>query len=572
MLQAHTSPSAPPPVSPSAKVVTPDGRTVPWEGFCTGPAVLSREELQDISHRLLGLGLSEVPAAAREELEPYGALRCEVPAVVIGAATSLKSCFEADVAHLAQGTSPDDFAAYNEARAVYLAGPGDLVVGRTEPWRQAVAQADVDAVEVPGLEFYYLTHALLTQATAYETAGPSAGLRRVVSRLREAPHSVVRLFALDLEAQVLLVWLRRTAGLDRLRVDANGPEIGRRWNHKTTLYPTVGEAEGMSGTGPRTDPHELLAEEFRLTPFHHEFGIALPRVPGYSISRSGASAAEVAARVAGAARLLRERYGLPLGCFKPATGLTGSRIRTGVVLDDEEALGALARQAMETEEDYVLEAHTDYLRHAVRGYEFILAPSTHIVAGRLADGATIQITCGSVWEGSVYIDESSCRNLGVTVEQFRFVREGMRSLLEAFEGGGRSLGFVKGGVDFAIARIGGRFGERPVVGMQDLNLSSNGAEYVRAFLREAREVRGAGVHAATKVIRPTGGTDLPRLKAAVAAAGAGEYSRAITSVPSRWGLVAVASREPQEAAEAVLALEERLHAEGLVRSALRRAG
>ncbi|MFD7668387.1 hypothetical protein [Streptomyces sp. NPDC059788] len=571
-MQAHTSPAAPPSAGASAKAVTPDGRTVPWEGFCTGPAVLSREELAEISRRLLGLGLSEVPAAAAGELEPYGALRGEVPAVVIGAATSLKSCFEADVAHVVQGTSPDDFAAYNEARAVYLAAPGDLVVGRTGPWRQAVAEADVEAVEVPGLEFYYLTHALLTQATAYATSGPSAGLRRVVSRLREAPHTVVRLFALDLEAQLLLVWLRRTAGLDRLRVDANGPEIGRRWNHKTTLYPTVAEAEGMPDGDPGADPGELLAAESRLTPFHREFGIALPRVPGYSISRSGASPAEVAARVAGAARLLRERYGLPQGCFKPATGLTGSRIRTGVPLDDDQALEALARQAMETEEDYVLEAHTDYLRHAVDGYEFILAPSTHVVAGRLADGATLQITRGSVWEGSVYIDEESCRNLGVTAEQFRFVREGMRSLLDAFEGNGRGLGFVKGGVDFAIARIGGRFGNRPVVGMQDLNLSSNGAEYVRAFLREAREVRGAGVHAATKVVRPTAGTDLPRLKAAVAEAGAGDHSRAITSVPSRWGLVAVASREPQEAAEAVLALEERLYAQGLVRTALRHRG
>jgi hypothetical protein len=571
-LQAHTSPSVPAPVSASASVVAPDGRTLPWEGFCTGPVVLSQDELQAVSHRLLGLDLSQVAAAARVELEPYGALRGELPAVVIGAATSLKKCYEADLAHVVAGTSPDDFAAYNEARAVYLAGPGDLVVGRTEPWRQSVAASEAEAVEVPGLEFYYLTHALLTQATRYVESGMLTGLNRIVSRLREAPHAVVRLFALDLEAQILLVWLRRTAGPSRLRVDANGPEIGRLWNHKTTLYPTVGEAEGLADGGRRADPYELLASESHLTPFHREFGVVLPRVPGYSISRAGADTAEVTARVSGAARLLRERYGLSLGCFKPATGLTGSRIRMAVRLDDDEALGALARQAMETEEDYVLEAHTDYLRHSIDGYDFILAPSAHVVAGRLADGATIQITRGSVWEGSVYIDEHTCRNLGVTVEHFRFVQEGMRDLLGAFEGNGRSLGFIKGGVDFAIARIGGRFGERPVVGMQDLNLSSNGAEYVRAFLREAREVRGASIHAATKVVRPTAGTDLRRLKAAVAAVDTGHYTRVITSVPSRWGLVAVACQEPQEAAEAVLALEERLYGDGLVSTVLRHRG
>ncbi|WP_326693688.1 hypothetical protein OG204_31205 [Streptomyces sp. NBC_01387] len=571
MLQAYTS-SVRTAADEPVPVVAPDGRTVPWEGFCTGPVVLSPDDLQAVSHRLLGLDLSQVPAAARAELEPYGALRGEQPAVVIGAATSLKKCFEADLAHVVEGTSPDDFASYNEARAVYLAGPGDLVVGRTEPWRQAVAASEAEGVEVPGLEFYYLTHALLTQAMTYAESGERTGLHRIVSRLREAPHTVVRLFALDLEAQILLVWLRRTAGPARLRVDANGPEIGRLWNHKTTLYPTVEEAEGLADGARRADPYELLAAESHLTPFHREFGVVLPRVPGYSISRAGAGLAEVTARVAGAARLLRERYGLPLGCFKPATGLTGSRIRTAVPLGDEEALGALARQAMETEEDYVLEAHTDYLRHPIDGYDFILAPSAHVVAGRLAEGATIQITRGSVWEGSVYIDEHSCRNVGISVEHFRFVREGMRELLGAFEGNGRSLGFVKGGVDFAIARIGGRFGERPVVGMQDLNLSSNGAEYVRAFLREAREVRGAGVHAATKVVRPTAGTDLRWLKAAVDAADTGHHTRVITSVPSRWGLIAVACQEPQEAAEAVLALEEHLYDEGLLRTVLRHRG
>ncbi|TSB21174.1 hypothetical protein [Streptomyces benahoarensis] len=555
------------------QTVTHADRPLAWEGFCTGPQVLSGAQLDALATRLLGLGLAGVEAAARTELVPYPAARGAVPAIVLGSATTLKKCYEADVAHLVEGTPPDDFATYNEARAVHLAAPGDLVVGRTEPWRQAVAGSAAEPVEVPELRHYYLTHALLTLAAQSPADAPAAPLARLLRQLRQAPGTIVRLFALDPEARVLLLWLKRTAGLERLRVDANGQEVAERWNRKTTLYPTVEEAAELPPPAAAADPYELLAAEARRTPFTREFGVLLPRLPGYSVTRAGADAAVMRRRVHGAARLLRERYGLPLGCFKPAEALTGSRIRTGVPLDDPAALDALARQAMETEEDYVLEAHTDYLRHSVEGYEFILAPSTHVVAGELAEGGTVQITRGSVWEGSVYVDEETCGRFGIDPEVFRGVRAGMAGLLGAFEGGGRSLGFVKGGVDFAIARIGGRFGDTPVVGMQDLNLSSNGAEYVRAFLAQAREAHGGDrrIYAATKVVRPVRGTDLRRLKAAAEEDAPGRWTRVLTSVSGRWGMVGVAGPCPRQAAEDILALEQRLHTAGLLRTSLRQA-
>ncbi|MCB5907501.1 hypothetical protein [Streptomyces pinistramenti] len=554
------------------QTVTHADRQLAWEGFCTGPLVLSHEELDALASQLLGLDLAGVEAAARKELVPHPVARGAAPAVLLGSATTLKKCYEADLAHIAQGRAPDDFATYNEARAVYLAAPGDLVVGRTEPWRQAVAGSTAEPVEVPELRYYYLTHALLTLAAQSPPDAPATPLARLLRQLRRAPHTVVRLFAIDPEARVLLLWLKRTAGLERLLVDANGQEVAERWNRKTTLYPTVEAAADLPGPAA-ADPYDTLAAEARLTPFTQEFGVLLPRLPGYSITRAGADPVSMTRRVRAAARLLRERYGLPLGCFKPAEALTGSRIRTAVPLDDPDALDALARQAMETEEDYVLEAHTDYLRHQVTGYEFILAPSTHVVAGRLAEGGTVQITRGSVWEGSVYIDEDTCGRFGISPDRFRTVREGMAGLLDACEGDGRSLGFVKGGVDFAIARVGGRFGAAPVVGMQDLNLSSNGAEYVRAFLGEARRALGGDrrVYAATKVVRPCPGIDLRRLKAAAEDDAPDRWTRVITSVPGCWGMVGVAGPCPRQAAEDVLALEQQLHAAGLLRNSLRHA-
>jgi len=553
------------------QTVVHQGRTLAWEGFCMGPGLLSHTELEGISRHLLGVGLAGAAEAAREELLPFGAPRGQAPAVVLGTASTLKGCFEADVAHLAQGRSPDDFSAYNEARSVYLAAPGDLAVGRGEPWRQAVAASEAVPVQVPELRYYYLTHALLAMAVESPPDRPAAPLAQLIGQLRTAPRTLVRLFAIDTEARVLLLWLKRAAGLQQLRVDANGPEIAERWNRKTTLYPTVEEAVSVPGPRADDDPHTTLAAEAEVSAFHREFGVALPRLPGYSITRAGADGTLLRGQVRAAARLLRMRYGLELGCFKPAEALTGSRIRTAVPLADDAALDALADQAMETEEDYVLEAHTHYLRHRVPGYEFILAPSAHVVAGRLAEGGTMQITRGSVWEGSVFVDDGTCARFGITPAQFRAVREGMASLHGAFRGAGRDLGFVKGGVDFAIARLGGRFGTSPVVAMQDLNLSSNGAEYVRAFLADARNVLGRqqGVYAATKVVRPGAETDLRRLRDGLGRSGPDAYARAITSVAGRWGLIGVAGRCPRQAAQDVLELEQRLHRAGLLRTSLR---
>lgn len=547
------------------------GRTLAWEGFCMGPELLSRAELEQVSLRLLGLDLAGSAEAARAELLPFGAPCGQVPAIVLGTASTLKGCFEADVAHLAQGRSPDDFSAYNEARSVYLAAPGDLVVGRGEPWQQAVAASEAVPVQVPEMRYYYLTHALLAMAVASSPDRPAAPLEQLIRQLRAAPQTVVRLFAIDPEARVLLLWLKRAAGLERLRVDANGPEIAEGWNRKTTLYPTVEDAVEMPSPRPDDDPYATLATEAGATAFHREFGVLLPRLPGYSITRAGADEALLRSRVRTAAQLLRERYGLPLGCFKPAEALTGSRIRVAVPLADDAALDALAGQAMETDEDYVLEAHTHYLRHRVPGYEFILAPSAHVVAGELAEGGTMQITKGSVWEGSVYIDDDTCARFGITPEQFRAVRQGMAALYGAFRGAGRDLGFTKGGVDFAIAHLGGRFGAEPVVAMQDLNLSSNGAEYVRAFLADARNVLGRqqGVYAATKVVRPTAETDLKRLQDSLDRPGPDGWARAITSVAGRWGLIGVAAPCPRQAAQEVLELEQRLHRAGLLRTSIR---
>lgn len=551
-----------------------DGRQLRWEGFGAGPLRLSTAELDDIAHRLLGLGLAGIKAAAEAELHPYPARPGTDPVIILGSATTLKKSFETDLASVEEGQPPADFATYNEARSVYLASPHDLVVGRTGPWREAAAAAGVEAVEVPGLEYYYLTHALLRLAVSHATS-PAPAIDRILARLRQQPHSAVRVFALDDEAMVLLVWLRRTAGLARLRIDANGAVVAHRWNQKSTLHPTVEAASGITEGPARLGPFELLDAESATTPVYRELGALLPRLPGYTV-RAGGGPESVLAEVREAAGLLRRRYGLELGCLKPATALIGSRLRTAIPLDSPAAVDEMARQVSGGDEDYVLEAHADYLRHPVPGYEFILAPSTHIRAGEVAEGATLQITRGSVWQGNVYLDELSCGQFGISRHQYDSIRTSMDAFLRAFQGNGTDLGLVKGGIDHAIARVGGRFGDRVLVGMQDLNLASNGAEILRAFLDQARAALagpggpdGPRVHAATKVVRPSSGVDLSRLRAVTDDTGPGRFVRAITAVPGRWGMIGAAGPSSVGVVEDVLACEARLFAQGLVETVLR---
>jgi hypothetical protein len=545
-------------------VVVRDGRRLSWEGFHTGPMVLEPKELDEICRRLLGLDLADIGPAVRAELEPHAVTSDTASSILLNGASTMKGCFEADLAALAEGRPGDDFATYNEARAVYLAGPDDLVVGRTGPWRDAAEVAGVEAVALPDSDHYYLSHALLKLAIGHGDR-PAPQLERILDRLRRSPLAVVRVFALDVESRVLLLWLKRTAGLARLRVDANGPEVADRWNHKSSLHPTAVSASELPWDAGR-DPFAILAAESALTPLGAELGLLAPRLPGYTVVREGGGRDELLEQMRCAAELLRERYGLRLGCLKPSTALTGSRIRTAVALDTPEVVDALVDQMLETDEDYILEAHADYLRHAVEGHEFILAPSAHIRAGRLGEGATMQITRGSVWQGNVYVDEHACARLGLSVERYDFIRASTAELLHAFRADGRDRGLVKGGIDYAVARVGGRFGDAVLVAMQDLNLSSNGAEYVRAFLDEARQALPCltRVYAATKTIRPAAGAGLRRLKEIVDGHAEGWHARALVSCPGRWGLVAVGSADPVNAAESVLRLERDLSDAGMI--------
>ncbi|MEW9528660.1 hypothetical protein [Microbispora sp. NPDC049125] len=549
-------------VGVSRSVRLPGGRELPWEGFSTGPVVLSDDEIDRLARDLLGLDPAQVQIAATERLRPFVAAPGEEPPpfVLMHSATRTTKGFEGDVADVAAGRTAHDVPGYLEARVVSLARPQDLAVGRHGPWREAVRLAGLDHLDIGDLDHYYLSQALMVAARDR----PSA-LDPLVEWCRARPHAVTRLYALDVEMQIFLLWLAGRAGLDVLRVDANDPVVSGRWNRKNHIHPTVAGVADLDWA--RYEPDDLLAAEQRRSEGFLRLDMAVPVLPGYLIPR-GDDPAGFQAAVAEAARALQERYGLATGCLKPGEAGDGARIVPGIDLADSAALARHAAEAFPHGDDYLLEAHVDFPRFTVGGRDFIAAPSGHVRYGQVAEGLTVQLMNGCSWEGNATLDKDSCRLIGVPEEFYRRMADAMDAVREAFNGPaaereGCRGGLAMGGLDFAVGTVGGRFGARPIMGVIDFNLSSHGAEYMRAF----HDTLGGDAYVATRVYRPATTAGLEATRTAIAGLAEGRRAGAVACVPGRWAMVAIEGTDTLDAVGAALRLVEGLSAAGLVVSA-----
>ncbi|MFJ9772632.1 hypothetical protein ACIRVF_15535 [Kitasatospora sp. NPDC101157] len=555
----------------STEVVTQDGSVFPWLGFSSGPRVLSAAEVEAHCRLLLGHGTDRVAERAAAELLPSVEGRSDArpaPAVILHSATRTTRGFEGDLADVVAGRNPYDVPGYLESRAVSLAREGDLAVGRLGPWREAVEHYGVAAVDLGRREHYYLSDALLTAAAEADDA-----LRPLIDWVGARPDAVVRLYALDLETQVFLLWLKERAGLTLLRVDANGPVVSADWNRKDHIHPSVADALRVDPTG--LDPDGLLAREQRQSDAYRRLGLVVPVLPGYLVPRDRDAEAFVDAVLA-AARLLSARYGLERGCLKPCEAGDGARIVAGLDLHDEVALARCAREAHRHGDAYLLEAHVEFLDCEVAGRRFIITPSGHITGGRVAEGLTLQLMNGCSWEGNATLLAEDCAALGVPGEHYLAMTSAVEAVLDAFRGpAAEALGcadsLVTGGIDFAVGRIGGRFEDRIVSGTIDFNLSSHGAVYMRRF-QDALSAPGRPVHVATRVYRPSPEAGLATTAWSVERLAAdGRAVQVVASVPGRWGMVGVSGSSTADAVAAVEDLVRGLRAEGLVADELGQA-
>ncbi|BAU83870.1 hypothetical protein SLA_2954 [Streptomyces laurentii] len=543
-------------------VAVPGVGEVTWEGFYTGPYRLDPGEIDGICRALLGIGPEEVPDAAGRELRPYVSDGSPVVSVVLHSATPMLKSLEADLDDTVNGRVADDVATYVETRAVSLARPGDLVVGRTAPWRAAAALAaetdGVELVEVPGIEYYYLSHALLRLAAMEGERSPV--LARLIDTVRTRPQTLVRLYAVDLEIQIFLLYLKRAAGVPALRTDANSPEVGSYWNTKAPLHPTVTDAAALSVAD--LAPYEVMRAEAAVAPLGRRLGVRCPVVPGYAIDGRRPDIEAVHAQLVTAGRLFAERYGIVRGCLKPSEGGAGARIVPGLDLTDPVTLARQAERVWRAQETFVLEAHVDYLDSPLAPGVF-LSPSGHVRDGHLAPGLTLQLTNGTSWQGNVFFEEEYAGQVGLSAAAYRTVRDALAELRDGFAG--QDLSVVTAGFDFAVGRLGGRFGDEAQVVLQDPNLSSHGAEYLRFFRDRVLEKGGPGC-AVTQVVDPA--LDLRALRARTD--GRPPWSEVISSIPGRWGMLAVAADSPREAAARMAAWHDAWTEAGLIRPAPRR--
>jgi hypothetical protein len=532
-----------------------DGTEFTWEGFYTGPAALSQEDLRGISRDLLGLELEDIPEAADRELRPYISDGTPVPSIILHSATPVLKSLRADMNDALNGNAPDDVATYVETRAVVLAGKQDLVVGRTATWRSAARLSGVEMVEVPGIEYYYLTHAILRLAADYGPRSPA--LSRLIEELRARPDTLVRLYSLDRETQMVLLYLKRMAGIDVLYMDANSPEVAEYWNTKAPLHPSVEDAAALAVD--RSEPDQTLAAEQALSPLRRRLNTNCAVLPGYTVDGRSPDVETVARRLLLAASLLHQRYGITRGCLKPSEGGAGARIVPGIDLSLPAKLRTLAERIFAAQEEFVLEAQVSYLSHQVGGQRIMLAPSVHIRHGHLTPGMTLQITNGTSWQGNVYVDEAACGSVGLSPGQYSTIRADLEDLHHNFAKA--QLSVVTAGFDFAVGRVGGSFGDRVLVALQDPNLSSHGAEYLRLFLDSVAAQGGPG-YGATKVVIPV--APLGELTKSAKVSASGEWARVISAIPGRWGMLAIAAESPGAAVELITDWEQKWIANGLI--------
>ena len=143
-----------------------------------------------------------------------------------------------------------------------------------------------------------------------------------------------------------------------------------------------------------------------------------------------------------------------------------------------------------------------YGRVEVAGQTLPTALSGHIRGGEVAPGATMQFMEGTSWKGNVYLDHSTLAPFGVSDVHYEHVRHFMRDFSAAFDR--RGGGMVLAGIDFGIGTVGGRFGDQPLLGVQDLNISFTGAECLRAFLERAQreDPSGKSAYGVVRIVKP----------------------------------------------------------------------
>lgn len=559
------------------------------------PIVGEGQSLEQVADLLLGRNLEQVKTEADETLIPVTntATSRQNPRIILTSGSEQINARDIEM-HTFMMEGREKAVGIDPAiitREAYMARPGDIVVGRSEPWRQAVEKRrdtedglDIEVIDIGNEEYYYTSEVLLKLAIDYDRNptedNPIAGL---IGQIQDEPETSIRLYTLDKQMQVFLLWLKERSGKSTLNVEANTPEASEKWNHKKILYPTLEEAKGIDNID---GPWEMLAEEDKLSPLGKLIELSqgdevnngierrFPRVPGYTVERlPDESVEEFQVRIRQAADLMYDRYEIDKYCVKVAHSADGAGVhhslKTNGEIDEDKKEKDFATIVNEEIGDHVrsvvVEAHTDYIPLQIeyefngekRIYEIPFTISNHLENGEGRNDMTIQFVEGNTWRGNATFSldqiESFITSEGDQLmlnQAHRFIRSlansfGILATTESAEVADQNPrmaqivseltnGVSKGGFDSGIGTVGGKFGDTPMLFVQDPNVRSTGAETAYAM-----KEKHPGEEIAAWVIEPDADAvdDIIEL--------ADEYGiGVIACVPPGWGQVYAHDGDP----------------------------
>jgi hypothetical protein len=519
------------------------GREIAWQSYA-GPVRLDETDIDIACRKLLSIEPCDLLDMVLEHVE-FSSPSDGQSRLIVHSTTPSARGFETDLTAMVEGRPVSDLTTYVETRGLYLARNGDLVVGRTRPWRRAIAKEGVRRLTLPDTDHYYMSHALLRRAVDAGEHDPV--LAQIIEFLRERPSTVVSPYDFEPEFQIVLTWLALVSGLGRIRVDANNSRLGA-WNGKRMLHPTVESALRLNGQVSEQAAPLILEQEHRASEAFQALRTALPVIPGYTVPWQE-NRCDFSRDLLRASLLLKERYGLSHGCLKPSDGGNGGRIVADIDLDDSRRLEGLATKAWNLGGDQVLEAHVTYLERQVGGEQVLTTPSAHLRSGKLLDGLTLQFMRGTAWKGNIFVGAADWQALGLEKAQHTKLRGVMRDLT-------RRLGLLHCGVDFAIGTLGGRFGDTVVAAVQDINPKVTGALFLREFMARHPAIGGG---AATRVLLPEATANTEKIRSLLSKfSTAQQPCEEIAVVPGRWAMIATSGQTSVCAGAQALTLERML--------------
>jgi hypothetical protein len=490
--------------------------------------------LQVVSQALLGLSLEEAKLEASRILVPYRTNGEKRRTLVISSASSASASQETECGILEVRGHVIDIPGAIEGRDTRSAREGDtavistkagLMMAKAKPEVKIINLADevllnqADGGLVRGSDVYYKADSLLLLQLAKPE---SVTLNQVVEELKDLP--LVYPYNLDEETQLAILGLVKRAGIQKVDVNANSPEVAVELTRKGYKYPTVEEALTVSYS---SDTYIMQRSEWEKSQAAQEIGYQTDCVPGYAIKWTE-KWENFYDQVVTAGKLLADRYGLESGWIKPDRGTDGGNqgaVNIGTNQQGQE-LEQRAKEMWCKGGDWVMEAKTNYF--AVK-FEFdgeertmMTTPSVHVIQGEPRYTISMQLVDGVAWGGNLICSQKTWERLVTRLnpddERLKNAPDLIRQLVKSYPQMTGAMsnyveainisvryknGQVRGGADLAVCTLGGKFGnDKVVVAVQDYNARANGCETAYALYDQAQEDYVGKGEAVTRNITP----------------------------------------------------------------------